>query len=111
MVPVSRYWVKLRRGCFRFPDFWSIPYKKKFQKFQNSRTSDDIDMKLGPVPKLDKRNKATKKFDDEVMSENFDVIVIFQTFCQFGAVWRLDSGHRVCKSYVFSNCNLLSYRN
>ena len=25
----------------------------------NSRTSDDIDMKLNPVTKLDKRNKAT----------------------------------------------------
>ena len=27
----------------------------------NSRTSDDIDMKLGPVTKLDKKNKATSK--------------------------------------------------
>ena len=80
--------------------------------FHNSRTSDDIDMKLGPVTKLDKRNKTTsKKFDDDVMSENCDVIVIFQIFCQFGAVWRPDSGHRVCKSYVFSNSNLLSYKN
>ena len=32
----------------------------------NSRTSDDIDMKLGPVTKLDKRNKMTsKEFDDD----------------------------------------------
>ena len=37
----------------------------------NSRASDDIDMKLGPVTKLDKRNKATsKKIDDVFMSEN-----------------------------------------
>ena len=28
----------------------------------NSRTSDDIDMKLGPVIKLDKRNKKTSKY-------------------------------------------------
>ena len=28
---------------------------------QNSRTSDDIDMKLGPVTKLDKRNKTASK--------------------------------------------------
>ena len=35
-------------------------------------------MKLGPVTKLDKRNKATSKtFDDDVMSEICDVIVIF----------------------------------
>ena len=80
--------------------------------FHNSRTSDDIDMKLGPVTKLDKRNRTTsKKFDDYVMSENCDIIVIFQTSSQFGAVRRLDSGHRVCKSYVFSNSNLLSYKN
>ena len=78
----------------------------------NSRTSDDIDMKLGPVTKLDKRNKTTsKKFDVDFMSENCDIIVIFRIFGQFGAVRRPDSGHRVCKSYVFSNSNLLSYKN
>ena len=73
----------------------------------NSRTSDDIDMNLGPVPKLDKRDKATsKKFDDDLMSENCDVIFIFRIFGQCSAVQRPDSGHRVCKSYVFSNSNL-----
>ena len=50
----------------------------------NSRTSDDIDMKLGPVTKFDKRNKTTsKKIVDDVMSENCDVKVIFQIFGQF----------------------------
>ena len=69
-------------------------------------------MKLDPVTELDKRNKTTsKKFDDDVMSENFDVSVIFQIFGQFGAVWRPDSGYRVCKNYVFINNNLLSYKN
>ena len=69
-------------------------------------------MKLGPVTKLDKRNKTTsKKFDVDVMSENCDVIVIFRIFGQFGAVRKPDSGHRVCKSSVFSNSNLLSYQN
>ena len=77
----------------------------------NSRTGDDIDMKPEPVTKLDNRNKTTsKKFNEDVMSENCDVIVIFQIFGQVGAVWRLDSGHRVCRSYVFSNNNLLSYK-
>ena len=71
----------------------------------DSRTSDDIDMKLGPVTKLDKRNKATsKRFDVEVMSENCDAIGIFRISGQFGAVQRLDSRHRVCKSYVFIFC-------
>ena len=78
----------------------------------NSRTSDDIDMKLGPATKLDKRNKTTsKKIEFDVMSKNCDVIVIFMIFGQFGAIWKLDSGHKVCKSYVFSNKNVLSYKN
>ena len=35
-------------------------------------------MKLGPVSKLDKKNKTTSKmFEDAVMSANYDVIVIF----------------------------------
>ena len=67
-------------------------------------------MKLEPVTKLDKRNKTTsKKLEDDVMSENCDFVVIFFIFSQFGAVQRPDSGHRVCKCHVFSNCNLLSY--
>ena len=43
-------------------------------------------MKLGPVTKLDKRNKTTskmskkKKIDDDVMSANCDAIVIFPIF-------------------------------
>ena len=85
------------------------PIKKNCYNF---RTSDDIVMKLRPVTKLDKRNKTTsKKFDDDVMSENCHIIVIFRIFGQFGAVGRLDSGHRVCRNYVFSNNNLASYKN
>ena len=68
-------------------------------------------MNLQPVTKLDRRNKTTpKKIDAEVMLENSDVIVIFRIFGQFGAVRRPDSGDRVCKSYVFSNSNLFSYK-
>ena len=69
-------------------------------------------MKLGPVTKLDKKNKTTsKKCDVDVLSENYDVIVIFGIFGQFGAIRRPDSRHRVCKSYVFCNRNLLSHKN
>ena len=69
-------------------------------------------MNLGPVTKLGKRNKTTsKKFDVDVMSENCDVIVIFVIFYQFGAIRRAASGNRVCKSFVFSNNNFLSYKN
>ena len=65
----------------------------------NSRTSDDIDMKLWPVTKLDRKNKTTsKKFGDDVMSGNYDVIVLFPIFGQFGAIWKPDSGRIVCKT-------------
>ena len=51
----------------------------KFLLFKSSLFQSDIadiDMKLGAVTKLDKRNKtASKKFDDDIMLENFDVIV------------------------------------
>ena len=68
-------------------------------------------MKLGPVTKLEKKNKTTsRKLDVDVMSENHDVIVIFRLFVQFGAVRRPDSGHRVCKIYVFSYSNFLFYK-
>ena len=43
---------------------------------QNSKTSDNIDMKLEPVTELDKRNNTTsKKFDDD----------------QFGVIQKLNS--------------------
>ena len=69
-------------------------------------------MKLGPITKLDKRNKTTSnKFDDDVMSEYCDVIVIFPIYGQFGAIRKPDSGRIVCKTYIFINSNLLSYKN
>ena len=42
-------------------------------------------MNLKPVTKLDKRNKTTsKKFDDDVMLENCDMIVIFRSSPEAG---------------------------
>ena len=68
-------------------------------------------MKLGPVNKLDKKNKTTsKKIDDDVMSENCDVIVIFPIYGQFGAIWKPDSRRVVCKTYIFINGSLLFYK-
>ena len=95
-------------GYFPFPDFWSIPYKGNCH---NSRTSDDIDMKLWPVTKTDKRNKTTsKKSDDGAISENCDVFAIFPIYTQFGAIRKPDSGSIVCKIYIFVNSNFLSYK-
>ena len=44
-------------------------------------------MKLGPVTKLDKKNKTTSKiFDNDDMLANGDFIVIFTIYGQFGAI-------------------------
>ena len=49
-------------------------------------------MKFGPIIKLYKRNKATSNiFDDDVMSKNCDVIVIFAIYGQFGAIRKPDT--------------------
>ena len=69
-------------------------------------------MKLGPVTKIDKRNKKTSEnIGDNVMSANCDVIVIFPIYGQFGAVRKPDSKRILCKTYIFINSNLLSYKN
>ena len=58
---------------FQFPDFWSIPDKRKYEEdCHNSRTTDDIDMKLGPVTKHEKES------NDDVMLKNCDVILVFR---------------------------------
>ena len=69
-------------------------------------------MKLGRVTKLDKKNKATsKKFNNNLMSGNCNVMVSFGVFFPISAVRRPDSGHGVCRNYVFSKNNLCSYKN
>ena len=63
----------------------------------NSRSSTDIDMKLKPVTKLEKRNtptskkknkkkKTKKKTDDDVVLANCVITVIFLIHGQFGAI-------------------------
>ena len=69
-------------------------------------------MKLGRVAKFDNRNKKKrqKKIDDDAMSPNFDAIVIFPIYGQFGAR-KPDSERIVCKTYIFYNSELLSFKN
>ena len=51
-----------------------------------------VDMKLGPVTKLDKRNWATsEKFDDDIMLDNCEVFVFLLIYDQFAAIWKPDS--------------------
>ena len=77
----------------------------------NSRTGDDIDMKLGPITKLGKRQKTpSKKIDDDVMSETFYVIVIFLVYGQLGAIRKPHCGRILYKTYIFIKGKLLSYK-
>ena len=64
----------------------------------NSRTSDDIDMKLGPITKLYKRNKTTSKNFDEIRHARK-----LWRHCHFFNLWPIwsnpgsSSRRRVCK--------------
>ena len=49
--------------------FLSLTWELDKRNCHNSRTSDDIDMNLGPVTKLDKGNETmSKNFDDDAIS-------------------------------------------
>ena len=62
-------------------------------------------MKLGPVAKIDKRNKTTsKKFHVDVVSENCDVIVIFRIFGQFGGRIPDTESEKVMFSVIVTFC-------
>ena len=93
-------------------NFWILDQSLIKENCHNSRSSDDIDMKLGPVTELNKRNKATsKKFDDDAIYKICGVFVIFHIYGQFGAIWKSDFRRIVCKTYIFINDNLLFYKN
>ena len=69
-------------------------------------------MKLGPVTKSDKRNKTTsKKFNDDIKPENYDVIIIFSIYGQYRDIWKPDSGRLFYNTYIFINSNIFSYKN
>ena len=53
----------------------------------------------------------SKKCDGSTMSENCGIIVILTIYGQFRAIRKPDSGYIVCKTYVFINSNLISYKN
>ena len=92
------------RGISNFRISWQSFIKENCHK---SRTSNNTDIKLGPVNKLDKRNKtSSNNFNAGVMSANYDVIVIFLIFGQSGPIGKLDSGDIVCRTYIFININL-----
>ena len=95
-------------------DFWMSGQCFVKENCYNSRISSNIDMKLEQVTLLDKRNMATlRKLDNDMMSINRDVIVIFLIYGQFGAIWKLVSRHMICKSDIFINSSsfFLQYMN
>ena len=68
-------------------------------------------MKLGSITKLNKRNKTmSKKFEYDVISKKCEVNAIFIIYDQSGAIWKPRSALIVCKTYIFINGNLLSYK-
>ena len=82
--PVSKYLTKLRRVYFWFTDLWSNPLKTTILITPDNN---DIDMKLGPVIQLDKRNTTTsKKINDDAVS------AIFPINDWFRAIQNTDSG-------------------
>ena len=66
-------------------------------------------MKLGPVTKLDRRNTATLKTGDDVMSKNCDVIVFFPIHDPIVAIQKPDCGRMIY--YIYINKSLLFYKN
>ena len=68
----------LEKTQARFPNSGFL-FQSLLKKIcHDSRTSNDIDMKLGPITKLYKRNmEASKKFEDDIMSKNCDVLSFF----------------------------------
>ena len=45
------------------------------------------------------------------MAEICDAIDFFTIYSQFRVIQKMDSGRIVCKTYIFINSNLLSYKN
>ena len=104
-----RYWVKLRQGI---SDFRISAQSLAKVNCHNSRTSDDIDMKLGTVTKLDKRNKTTsKKLTMKPCQKVVTSLLFFRFYGQFKAIRKPDSGRLVYKPYIFINSQLLPYKN
>ena len=68
-------------------------------------------MELGPVTKIDKENKnVSKKFENDVIYGDYDVIAIVLLYGRFGVIWNPDFGHIVYKTYIFINRKLQNYK-
>ena len=70
-----------------------------------------MDQYLNLARETGKRQKKKKIIHDDILSANFDAIVILWIYTQFGPMLKLDFGRMVCKTNVFININFLSYKN
>ena len=70
----------------------------------NSRPCDDIETWTNNLTWQEKQN-TVKKFGDDVMSENCNVVAIFPIYGQFGAIRKPNSGRIFCKTYIFIYSN------
>ena len=52
----------------------------------------------------------SKKIDDDVMSEDCDVIFFFLINGQFAVIEKSDSERMVYKTYILNKSNFLSYK-
>ena len=79
---------------------------------QNSKTRDDIDMKLEPVTKIENGNKTTSK--NLVMTSFWYImtsLLCFLIYGQFGSIRKLHSRRIVCKTHISIESNFLFYKN
>ena len=75
-LPQSPYIGQNSDGCIA--NLWISNQSLINEKCHNPRTSDDIDMKLGSVPKVDKTTTVNStKYDDGIMYANSEVILDF----------------------------------
>ena len=70
----------------------------------NSRNCNNIDVKIGPVTKLDKRN-----IGNGFLLVKCDIIVIFPIYCQFGVIQKYSTHNVFFANLHWVNCtqNLL----
>ena len=78
----------------------------------NSRTSDDIDMKLGPLTKIDKRNKATSKKKQKKKRRWHNARKLWRN-CHFSDLWPIwsnpEAGFRTDSKKLIFSLNLTFY--